>query len=169
MDWSTWYSDGYKFVACEFLNLINIMGQMWFLNSFLSFPLGQFLTYGPEIISLASQPMKTRIDPMAKVLPKMVKCTFVQYDPAVAAGEGGRVMYLYSKDDFNPTQASTDSQQEGEGRGGHGVGHGHQGPHIQRITPCSDQGCRGVAGHQTDCSGQCHLPYQAPYGGEQDV
>ena len=70
---------GYKFVICEFLNLINILGQMWFLNSFL---LGQFLTYGPEIISLASQPMETRTDPMSKVFPKMVKCTFVQYGPA---------------------------------------------------------------------------------------
>jgi hypothetical protein len=66
----------FKFVFCEVLNLVNIIGQMYLMNSFLG---GEFITYGAEVVSLTTQNMETRVDPMAKVFPKMAKCTFHTY------------------------------------------------------------------------------------------
>jgi len=69
----------YKFIFCEFLNLVNIIGQMCLMDSFFG---GQFSTYGSEVISITGQEMEDRIDPMAKVFPKMSKCTFHKYGPS---------------------------------------------------------------------------------------
>jgi len=66
----------YKFVFCEFLNLFNIVFQMFLMDSFLG---GQFSTYGLEVISVANTALEDRVDPMAKVFPKVTKCTFRKY------------------------------------------------------------------------------------------
>ena len=69
----------YKFVICEFLNMFNIMAQMWLMNNFFG---GQFTTYGVDVITVSGQDMEKRVDPMAKVFPKMSKCTFHKYGPS---------------------------------------------------------------------------------------
>lgn len=69
----------YKFIFCEFLNLVNIIGQMYLMDDFFG---GQFTTYGAEVVALTGQPMEKRVDPMAKVFPKMSKCTFHRYGPS---------------------------------------------------------------------------------------
>merc|ERR1712112_630006 len=43
---------------------------------------GQFSTYGADVIKVTGQEMEDRIDPMAKVFPKMSKCTFHKYGPS---------------------------------------------------------------------------------------
>jgi len=69
----------YKFIFCEFLNLINIIGQMYLMDAFFG---GQFTTYGSEVLSVTGMDMEKRVDPMAKVFPKMSKCTFHKYGPS---------------------------------------------------------------------------------------
>jgi hypothetical protein len=66
----------YKFIFCEFLNLVNIIGQMYLMNVFFN---GQFTTYGLDVLSFSVVDMDKRVDPMAKVFPKMSKCTFYKY------------------------------------------------------------------------------------------
>jgi len=69
----------YKFIFCEFLNLVNIIGQMYLMDGFFG---GQFSTYGADVIRVTGEDMETRVDPMAKVFPKMSKCTFHKYGPS---------------------------------------------------------------------------------------
>ena len=69
----------YKFIFCEFLNLVNIIGQMLLMDSFFG---RQFTTYGLEVLSIANTEMESRVDPMAKVFPKVTKCTFHSYGPS---------------------------------------------------------------------------------------
>merc|ERR1712096_551080 len=69
----------YKFIFCEFLNLDNIIGQMYLMDAFFG---GQFTTYGSEVLSMTGVDMEKRVDPMAKVFPKMSKCTFHKYGPS---------------------------------------------------------------------------------------
>ena len=40
---------------------------------------GQFSTYGYHVISLSLSSEKERLDPIAKIFPKMTKCTFNRY------------------------------------------------------------------------------------------
>jgi len=69
----------YKFILCELLNLVNVLGQMWLMDVFFN---GQFTTYGLEVVRLAGQNIEERADPMARVFPKMTKCTFHKYGPS---------------------------------------------------------------------------------------
>ena len=34
---------------------------------------GQFTTYGTDVLAISEQPMENRIDPMAKVFPKVTR------------------------------------------------------------------------------------------------
>ena len=63
----------YKFIFCEFLNLMNIVGQMYLMDVFFD---GHFISYGSEILIMDAE---KRVDPMAKVFPKMAKCTYYHY------------------------------------------------------------------------------------------
>ena len=70
----------YKFVFCEFLNLVNIIAQMYLMDSFLG---GHFTTYGLQVITMSGEAdLEGRFDPMTKVFPKMSKCTFHKYGPS---------------------------------------------------------------------------------------
>ena len=69
----------YKFIFCEFLNLVNIIGQIFLMDLFFG---GQFTTYGLEVLSIANTDMESRVDPMAKIFPKVTKCTFPKYGPS---------------------------------------------------------------------------------------
>jgi len=65
-----------KFVGCEALNLINVLGQMYFMDRFLG---GEFSTYGLKVLHYTELDPKEREDPMAVVFPKVSKCSFHKY------------------------------------------------------------------------------------------
>jgi len=75
----TWYAG--RFFFCEFLNLVNVIGQIFFVDFFLG---GEFMTYGSEVWGMMEQdPLsQERTDPMSKVFPKMTKCTFHKFGPS---------------------------------------------------------------------------------------
>jgi len=68
-----------KFFFCEFLNLANVIGQMFFVDMFLG---GEFTKYGMEAMSFTEMQSNQRGDPMAVVFPKVTKCTFHKYGPS---------------------------------------------------------------------------------------
>ena len=43
---------------------------------------GQFTTYGSEVLSVTNMDMEKRVEPIAKVFPKVTKCTFHRYGPS---------------------------------------------------------------------------------------
>jgi len=69
----------FRFFLCEVFNLINIIIQMVFINSFLG---GEFTTYGLDVLKFLDNDPAVRVDPMAKVFPKMTKCTFRKFGPS---------------------------------------------------------------------------------------
>ena len=68
-----------KFFFCEFLNLINVIGQLFFMDFFLG---GEFSTYGAEVLSMTNLEQEDRTDPMSRVFPKVTKCTFHKFGPS---------------------------------------------------------------------------------------
>merc|ERR1711976_1085629 len=69
-----WYAA--RFFFCEILNFVNVIGQIFFVDFFLG---GEFTTYGSDVIAMSELPADSREDPMAKVFPKVTKCTFHKY------------------------------------------------------------------------------------------
>ena len=61
----------FQFVFCEFLNLLNLIGQMYLMDAFFG---GQFSAYGSEVISMTGGTKDAH--PMDKVFPKIAKCSF---------------------------------------------------------------------------------------------
>ena len=57
-----------KFFFCEFLNLLNVVGQLFFMNFFLG---GEFTTYGSDVLAMTELEQEERTDPMSKVFPKV--------------------------------------------------------------------------------------------------
>ena len=57
----------------------SLLLQIYLMDVFLG---GQFTTYGTDVLAISEQPMENRIDPMAKVFPKVTKCTFHKYGPS---------------------------------------------------------------------------------------
>lgn len=68
-----------KFFLCEFLNLINIVGQIYFMDFFLG---GEFTKYGTDVLAMTEKAPEEREDPMARVFPKVTKCTFHKFGPS---------------------------------------------------------------------------------------
>jgi len=68
-----------RFFACEFLNLVNVIFQIWFMDFFLG---GEFSTYGSEVLAMTELAHEHRRDPMARVFPKVTKCTFHKFGPS---------------------------------------------------------------------------------------
>ena len=66
----------FRFFFCELLNLINVIGQIYFVDFFLG---GEFSTYGSDAIAMSELPSKERIDPMARVFPKVIKYYYILY------------------------------------------------------------------------------------------
>lgn len=69
----------FRYFLCEVLNLINIIIQMVFVNAFLG---GEFSSYGLDVLRFLDSDPAVRVDPMAKVFPKMTKCTFRKFGPS---------------------------------------------------------------------------------------
>jgi len=66
----------FRFFACEFLNLVNVLFQIYFMDFFLD---GEFTTYGSEVLAMTEMENDQRTDPMARVFPKITKCTFHKF------------------------------------------------------------------------------------------
>ena len=56
----------FRFFACEFLNLVNVLFQIYFMDFFLG---GEFTTYGSDVLAMTESEHRT--DPMAVVFPKV--------------------------------------------------------------------------------------------------
>lgn len=69
----------YRFFICEVLNFINVIGQIFFVDFFLD---GEFTTYGSDVLKFTEMEPDERVDPMARVFPKVTKCTFHKYGPS---------------------------------------------------------------------------------------
>ena len=78
---------GVKILISHSLYLINIIMQIYFTNVFLGY---EFTRYGVKASSFLEQGMgreynsasNERIDPMARVFPRVTKCTFHKYGPS---------------------------------------------------------------------------------------
>jgi len=69
----------FRFFVCEALNFVNVIGQIYFVDFFLD---GEFSTYGSDVLKFTELEPDERIDPMARVFPKVTKCTFHKYGPS---------------------------------------------------------------------------------------
>ena len=65
-----------RYFFCDLLNLVNIFGQMYFVNMFLG---GVFMTYGTDVLKWSEAEPGERTDPMIDVFPRVTKCTFHKY------------------------------------------------------------------------------------------
>ena len=61
------------------MNFINILGQIFFIDFFLG---GEFTTYGMDVVKFTQLEPEQREDPMARVFPKVTKCTMHKYGPS---------------------------------------------------------------------------------------
>ena len=68
-----------RFFICELLNFVNVLAQIYFMNFFLD---GEFTTYGSDVVKFTEMEPEEREDPMARVFPKVTKCTFHKYGPS---------------------------------------------------------------------------------------
>lgn len=68
-----------RFFLCEILNFVNVIGQIFFIDTFLN---GEFSTYGLRVFEYTGLEPEDRPDPMAVVFPKVTKCTFHKYGPS---------------------------------------------------------------------------------------
>ncbi len=68
-----------KMLFVEFLNLINVVGSIYFVDAFLG---GEFSTYGLRVLEFLEADPEERIDPMAVVFPRVTKCSFFKYGPS---------------------------------------------------------------------------------------
>jgi hypothetical protein len=68
-----------RFIICEVLNFVNVVAQIYFVDYFLD---GEFSTYGSDVIRFTEMEPDERADPMARVFPKVTKCTFHKYGPS---------------------------------------------------------------------------------------
>lgn len=68
------YSFGYFF--CEFLNLANVIANIFFVDKFLG---GAFLTYGTDVLRFSNMNQENRSDPMVELFPRITKCIFHKY------------------------------------------------------------------------------------------
>ena len=68
-----------RILIAHSLYLINVVGQIFFTDCFLGY---EFSTYGVHAASFLEQESQERTDPMARVFPRVTKCTFHKYGPS---------------------------------------------------------------------------------------
>merc|ERR1711902_387611 len=66
-------------VGAQFLYLVNVIGQIFFVDCFLGW---EFTKYGMAAASFTELDEEERVDPMSKVFPRVTKCTFQKYGPS---------------------------------------------------------------------------------------
>lgn len=67
------------YLACEMLNFVNVIGQMFLLDTFFG---GIFMTFGSRVINFAIEDNGARHDPMVMAFPRITKCLFHIYGPS---------------------------------------------------------------------------------------
>lgn len=67
---------GAMFVISEVLNFVNVVAQIYIMDTFLG---GEFTTYGTQVLAFTEWDYALRYDPMLKVFPRMAKCTFYRF------------------------------------------------------------------------------------------
>merc|ERR1719186_1639189 len=67
-----------RMLCAHALYLVNVVGQVFFTDCFLGY---EFSTYGVYAASFLEQEAQDRTDPMARVFPRVTKCTFHKYGP----------------------------------------------------------------------------------------
>ncbi|XP_065204510.1 innexin inx3-like [Planococcus citri] len=72
---------------CELLNFINVIVNMYLIDSFLD---GEFMKYGTEVLQFTDLPQYNRTDPMIRIFPRVTKCDFLKVGPS-----GGLQNYDY--------------------------------------------------------------------------
>jgi len=68
-----------KLVIAESIYFLNVLGNIYFMDIFLG---GEFRTYGLQVASIMEQDPEERMDPMARVFPRVTKCTFKKFGPS---------------------------------------------------------------------------------------
>ncbi|KAJ4427812.1 Innexin inx1 [Periplaneta americana] len=68
-----------RYYFCEALCLVNIIAQLYFMDSFFD---GEFISYGLRVMTFSEQAQEDRVDPMVFVFPRVTKCTFHKYGPS---------------------------------------------------------------------------------------
>jgi len=68
-----------RYFGLEVLNFINVICQIYFIDYFLD---NEFATYGTDVLNYTGLEPEDRPDPMARVFPKVTKCTFHKYGPS---------------------------------------------------------------------------------------
>lgn len=68
-----------KYWLCEFLCLVNIVMQIYWMNCFFD---GEFINYGFRVLRLSEQHQDLRDDPMVYIFPRVTKCTFRKFGPS---------------------------------------------------------------------------------------
>ena len=63
----------------DLLYLINVAGNMCFINVFLGY---EFTTFGMDVVRFLNEDPENRTDPMMKVFPRVTKCSFHTYGPS---------------------------------------------------------------------------------------
>ena len=58
---------------------MNVVGQIYFIDFFLG---GEFTTYGLDVVNMTEMKNGERDDPMARMFPKITKCTFNKFGPS---------------------------------------------------------------------------------------
>lgn len=69
----------YKYFTCEFLNLVNVVGQILFLNAFLG---EEFASFGIDVIMFNHRPEKSIKNPVDRLFPTVTRCTYHKYGPS---------------------------------------------------------------------------------------
>lgn len=66
----------FRYWGCELLCLVNIVLQLWMMNSFFN---GEFFSYGTRVLGYSEVPQEERYDPMIYIFPRVTKCTFHKF------------------------------------------------------------------------------------------
>ena len=69
----------FRFFTMEVFNFVNVICQIYFIDFFLD---NEFATYGTDVLKYTGEEPEDRPDPMARVFPKVTKCTFHKYGPS---------------------------------------------------------------------------------------
>ncbi|KAI1277765.1 Innexin inx2 [Halotydeus destructor] len=68
-----------RYIFCEILNFLHVLLQFKVTDMFLG---GDFINYGLRVLDVIDEDPLARVDPMAKMFPKMTKCTFQRFGPS---------------------------------------------------------------------------------------
>lgn len=69
----------YKYFTCEFFNLVNVVGQILFLNAFLG---EEFASFGIDVITFDHRQEKSMKNPIDRLFPIVTRCSYHKYGPS---------------------------------------------------------------------------------------